>query len=253
MVEKRTAEREYHNIPELSFEDLAQFLGFTSRTSDSWSLFESTEQVFLDAIVEAIKNPSWLANPEWNENQPDNPAYGHPGPQKSNNLGACISNIVHSGMDLVELAQNINVHNSGLIYHSEPDIVARAIEKMGTWYPNLAIFRGTSFDIDRGFTGIDFAPGLLTTAIEYTNRSWRTNPVLVMATFCDVAKEYSLHRLSIATENNWWRNSLEIHRKYSAPRRAQDLSIFTIRRLSQDPKKVKELLQAYNDFSIKLL
>lgn len=105
-----------------------------------------------------------------------------------------------------EIEHGVNMFSSGMF---PCDIAVRALEIMAGYFPNLTMYRGTSFYPDNlQFTGVDFAPGGLATALEFAERSYggpRTDPVIVSITFTDVVNQYVQNRMSVSTENNWWR------------------------------------------------
>jgi len=246
------AEKSYHSIPVLSVKDIQPQSGFFTTTD---SLIIASRNEFLKAIVSAIQDPGWLLIPYYNEIS----RLESRGPS-SQNLTPSQVDVLKTYQrentdDLFELASAINEGHK--IPHMSStamgDIVARALEKMGDTYPNLTMFRGCEFDIsDNRFKGYDFAPGDLQTAFQCVdkdiNGKVRKYPVIVMMPFYEVGRLFSMKKLWISTEGEWWRGSLQIHFLDKGERERA----VKVRRLPQNKSDFDRILNEFQKRVIKV-
>ena len=156
---------------------------------------------------------------------------------------------------LAEIAEKIRTNDS--VFPSPMvilDAIMRAFELMTEDYPNLMLFRGTSFDPHTKYGGIDFAPANLQTAMEYAEHMYdgvRPNPVIVMLPLKDFVRAYLQDTATVGTEGDWDRNSLEVGFKGGLQNRTypQSLKIF---RLPQTHEEKKALLERFSQVAISL-
>jgi hypothetical protein len=115
------------------------------------------------------------------------------------------------------------------------------------------MFRGTEFDTrDRRFEGYDFAPGDLQTALHFANKDIngrvRNYPVIAMIPFLEVGRLFSMKKLWISSEDEWWRGSLEIH---FLDKNERD-RIVKIRRLPKNTPDIDRILNVFEERAIKV-
>jgi len=244
------AEKRYYSIPVLSPEDIQKQCGFSTSFG---SLDNASRGEFLKAMLSAFQNPGWLLIPYYNEithNDSSFPASQNLSPSDID----VFTKLQHEdSATLLKLAQEINMGQ--VIPSMSPmamgDIVVRSLEIMGRTYPDLTMFRGTNFNSeDNYYEGYDFGPGDLPSALHYSqkdvNGRARTNPVIAMISFVDVGRLFSMKKLWIATEGEWWRGSLVIHIPDDAIRE----SAVKIRRLPQNKSDVDQILKRFKETSI---
>jgi hypothetical protein len=246
------AEKRYYGIPVLSPEDVQRRCGFST---SSGSLVTASRIEFLKAMVTAIHDPGWLLVPFYDEIT-----------RKDSSLPAS-QNLTPSDEDvfkqfqhadsatLFKLAQEVNMGHKipSMSAMATGDLVARSLEMMGHKYPNLTMFRGTNFDTQGNcYEGYDFAPGDLPSALDYSQKDafgrTRKTPIIAMVSFLEVARLFSMKKLWIATEGEWWRGSLEIHFLDKAEREAA----VKVRRLPQNKSDVDQILKRFKETSIKV-
>lgn len=240
-------EKSYLTIPELTSEDIESNCGFVAPNG---SLVEASRKYFLDAIVSAIREPDWLLTPYYDEKT----GMSTP-PPASQNITAGQLDVLASLQyadtdDLYELAREINrgYRIPDMAAMAMGDIVAHAIEKLGNKYPHFSFFRGAEYDSERGsYDGFDFAPGYLPTAMSYVkhdiNGKQRTNAILAAISFRDVGELFSMKKLYIGTEDDWWRGSLEIH-IHDQDVRSQYVKLW---RLPKDESQIKKIESKYKE------
>ncbi|MBM3209316.1 methyltransferase domain-containing protein [Candidatus Shapirobacteria bacterium] len=238
----------YEELPILSVRDLPPQCGFSTEDRE-WP--EKSRKLFLQCLVEAIQNLDWagvsLYTPEHRTRKEKNlPRARY---MDRHSLFALQD---YSREDLLSVADKLARRCLSFpTPMAEVDIVARALEIMGNHYPNLMMFRGCTYSREEGFEGYDFAPGDLPMALDYALRSHegaRRRPAIAMIKFSNVILEYSRGAISILTEGNWWRRSLEIH---MTPEVRRGISL--VRRVpNNDKQAIEAIKKAYNERAIKL-
>lgn len=208
-------EREvYEIIPELSSGDLPVGSGLDNP--------REFRPLLVKYIVKALQNPDWLLVPKYTAAYYARVQQNLSRPQKLQEDDIWqLQELIQDGQEdeLLNLAVRIEQNYLQLPHGmGEQDIVARALEIMGSEYANLTMFRGCDFNFQRGYTGIDFAVGDLPTALSFAHMHTglsrqigrSTDQVVAMAKVRDVAWAYAHDKLSIGTEVTWGRGSLEI-------------------------------------------
>ena len=233
-LENETKEIGYQGVPELTPGDILPGCGIKG------SAFQ-TEKAFIGFLVKALQNPDWvLAEPDSDEY---NYRVEHDLPRPRGFIGEDVRKRMIEGGDLIDLAEEIN-------HTGPPDIVVRALELMTQEYPNLTFFRGTSYSDSDLYTGVDFAPGKLDTALGFAESHYdgkRENPVIAMMRFSDFVNAYTRDGVRwFSTEGEWWRGSLEI-----VPERQVQEKIVTLRRPPK-PENMQAVLDAYYQQTIQL-
>lgn len=221
---------EQNHFPE-RYEDLPRFteshiLPLSSFSKERESYY-NIQTLFQYYIAYAVRNPGWLTNDRFS-NAEFKTQHGYPVDCDSINYLSSHATLE----DLLSFAERMNRHDiHGFSGDFPADIMVRAIQLMSDDFPNLNFFRGANY-VNRflrrdeqyqlskyTYSGFDFSPGCFFTAVDdYYSSPYaeRKRPVLVVAPFSRVSSLYTIGSCSIATEGNWWRNSLEVHVKSNA-------------------------------------
>lgn len=239
----------YESIPELDKTDILPQSGLRF---DGVENEELATRFFITSIGKALQEPEWLLYAKGSDKYNLRRYFGLPVPQniRQNHIDR-ITKFREDG-DLTNIAEGINRYSEHINSQlAAADIVVRALEIMSTKYPNLSMFRGTGFHPKDKFSGVDFAPGHLPTALRYTKKNgeeWKKYPVIVSIKFSDIVNEYTAGRMTIGTEGYWWRNSIELRRScWEGKEGVENIyPKFVMRRLPQDPEKVASILNWYN-------
>ncbi len=173
-------------------------------------------------IVKALQNPDWLLVPKYSDAHKERIKHNLPRPQylQEDAIDQLRELITDKKEDeLLSLAGRVEEGDLQLRHGmEEADIVARALEIMGSEYVNLTMFRGCDFDSQIGYKGVDFAIGDLPTALRFAqmhiglgrHTGNRIDQVIAMVKVRDVALAYAQGAITISTENTWGRGALEI-------------------------------------------
>ena len=231
----------YEELPLLSPEVILDQCGFAT--------FETSEDFFIQCIGQALKKPAWLAFTLYTKKHEEREEKDLPRAKYMHCQDLLFIKELARSADLTDTARKVS--KSKFVYPgnamAEVDVIVRALEIMSEHYPNLTMFRGTSFDNSIFYTGYDFAPGDLRQPLRTAKGSYagpRRNPVVVMISFKQVVEEYCRGRLGMRTESPWWCNSLEI-----SPR---NRGIARVYRLPTSQYEVDEILCTYEETTIKL-
>lgn len=244
----------YDVIPELSEADLREGCGFDYKHSSN-----EASPLFTGFIVKALQNPGWMTTDKYSNDPGDKAQW-----MSEHSTRELRELQEKTEEELLVIAKQIEKGGTNIFPDAmgSLDVVARAYQLMGEAYPNLMFYRGCEFGNTAGlydfssYEGIDFAPGSLGVALKHAKTGFggteRHKTVIAMMSFADMGKAYAAHDLKIATEGEWWRNSLEIHVPSSVKKRFVKNGTVVIRRPPADQAAEERVMQSFRQKAIQL-
>lgn len=243
---------EYYALPELTPNDIPDRSGFYF---DSYEAKTAAGYLILDAVVQAVKDPKWLETAVYGPGYKDARMNGESTPQSFNTHDLSYLN---EFSQLETVALQTLVYNGGLALHDAHanfDVAMRALQILTERYPDISVYRGASYDPEKGFTGNDFAFANFVTAYKYAQEETgpvfivRKNPVIVRVPVAQLIEEYTQHKVMIDTKEGWFDGTMQI---YPLAGGKGLKAISKIHRFPTDAEKLLALQETYRDKAIPL-
>jgi len=210
-----SVESQYQSLHILDSSHIAEGSGFENH--NQWREYYGISGEMLDRyIVKALQDPEWLIIPKYSDEHQRLEDENLP---RAQYVDFYTVEAIKEMQFLPEETQkqiaekvrtNTQKFPSGM---ASIDVIMRAYELLAKDYPNTTLFRGASFDPIFGYTGIDFAPADLPTAIyfaKHTTTKTRPYPVIVILPLKDFVTSYLHGEARVGCEGDWDRGSIEV-------------------------------------------
>lgn len=232
----------YHDLLEMNPEDVVQGSVFSGTQSESSGLF-------LNSIVEVLKDPDWLLVAPGSAEYLARKEAGLPVSQHldANQIDAL--KIAIDGGDLKGLASRINNVVTGNLLFNTHDVIARAYEVLARQYPDLTIFSAAQFYY---FKLLDSATvGYLPNLLELNDQTYTrlVYPVISMIKLSDFVKAYTTGKVRSFRPNHyrWWAGNLSMSLSEDAL-----AEYLVVRRIPYEQDKRRALQKVFQERGIRV-